>query len=372
MTKCKSFILYLLSAFIVGTILNGCDYHEFDYYEEDEPQGIDETIVNLRLQFDTSMPFYAEIVQTESRSLQASAWTMEVNEPMIRYIVRFFNYGAAADPENREPVRTFEFTRSVSQGFDLEVSVSMPQGKYECLVWADYVDADVPDADLFYLTDDFQEIILADRKNHIANTDQRDAYRGAANIVVDDQAKDIFIDMTRPMAKYEFITTDLSDFIAYAQAMMEAKEAQRAADAESAEGDAPAIPSEARDININDYTIMVRYNGYMPCSLNMFTDKPADAWTGVSYTGKALPQLASGEAQLGFDYVFVNGSEATVSAYIEVYDADGDVISRTSPIDIPLLRGHLTTIKGRFLTSHASGGATIDPDYEGEFNIQIN
>jgi hypothetical protein len=105
----------------------------------------------------------------------------------------------------------------------------------------------------------------------------------------------------------------------------------------------------------------------------MFTDKPADAWTGVSYTGTLQASDVEGEALLGFDYVFVNDNrDASIKAYIEVIDGVGDVVARTTTMEIPLLRGHLTTVKGEFLTSHAVGGTIIDAEFSGEYNIYIH
>ena len=56
---------------------------------------------------------------------------------------------------------------------------------------------------------------------------------------------------------------------------------------------------------------MFRYQGFMPCSFNMFTNKPADSWTGVAFDS-TMQRLSDTEVELGFDYVFVNGGESTV------------------------------------------------------------
>lgn len=69
--------------------------------------------------------------------------------------------------------------------------------------------------------------------------------------------------------------------------------------------------------------------------------------------------------------MFVNGSETKVSVSVEVYDVDGERLSSFKPVDVPLVRSKLTTIKANFLTSDAAGGVSVDPDYDGEFNIEI-
>ena len=81
--------------------------------------------------------------------------------------------------------------------------------------------------------------------------------------------------------------------------------------------------------------------------------------------------LETGEAELGFDYIFVNGTESIISVSVEVYDYDGNLLSRFKPVDVPIIRSHLTTVKANFLTS-GTGGVTIIPDFDGNFNIEVN
>ena len=75
--------------------------------------------------------------------------------------------------------------------------------------------------------------------------------------------------------------------------------------------------------------------------------------------------------ELGFDYVLVNGSEASVQIAVEVYDYDSTLLSSTGTITVPLKRSKLTTLIGEFLTVTTQGGVGIDPSYDGEFNIFI-
>ncbi|MDD6622868.1 MAG: hypothetical protein PUE90_09215, partial [Bacteroidales bacterium] len=107
-----------------------------------------------------------------------------------------------------------------------------------------------------------------------------------------------------------------------------------------------------------------------PCSFNMFTNKPADSWTGVAFTSRLI-KINEQEAELGFDYVFVNGSEAKVSVCVEVYDSENNLLANINPIEVPLVRSQLTIVRGEFLTSKATGGVGIVPDFDGEYNIVI-
>jgi hypothetical protein len=103
----------------------------------------------------------------------------------------------------------------------------------------------------------------------------------------------------------------------------------------------------------------------------MFTDKPADSWTGMSFISQINVADEDG-LSLGYDYIFVNGSETSLSISLEVYNREGELMSSTNPINVPIVRSKLTLVKGAFLTSTASGGVTINPGYDGEdYNIEI-
>lgn len=85
------------------------------------------------------------------------------------------------------------------------------------------------------------------------------------------------------------------------------------------------------------------------------------------------PQIIdSTQAMLGFDFMFVNGAEAGVQLALEIYDtATGEKIGSTGTITAPLLRGRTTEIRGRFLSSQAESGVGVNPDFDGDYNIEI-
>ena len=57
--------------------------------------------------------------------------------------------------------------------------------------------------------------------------------------------------------------------------------------------------------------------------------------------------------------------------FVEVYDAEGKLLSSSRPVDVPLMRSKLTTVVGNFLTSDASGGVFVSPGYNGDHNIVV-
>ena len=55
----------------------------------------------------------------------------------------------------------------------------------------------------------------------------------------------------------------------------------------------------------------------------------------------------------------------------ETIDVAGKLVSAVPSMVVPLQRGQLTTVRGKFLTSRSEGAVSIDPSFEGEFNLQI-
>ena len=74
---------------------------------------------------------------------------------------------------------------------------------------------------------------------------------------------------------------------------------------------------------------------------------------------------------MGYDYVFVNGAQTTMNVAVEVRDENNNLIVTTPQIEVPIVRSKLTVVKGEFMSSTSGGGVAIDPDFDGEFNIEI-
>ena len=327
--------------------LSSCDVHEFP---AEEPESHS---VVLNLDFRTALPLYQTIEYT--RSGKASAMPADYD---IRYQIRVYktdNEGEIAS----EDYTALTVTKDDVTDPDHRVSMEIGEGSYRFLVWADYVD-NGGDADKFYTTGDFKEITLAG-DGHCGNNAFRDAFRGetvAAVTAENGVTQEITVEMERPLARFQFVTTDLETFITNA---LKEQEARNSAE----KGNSPT-----KAVNLDDYRIVFRYAGFMPSAFNNFTNKPIDAVTGVSFTGR-ITRLSETEAELGFDYVFVNGTESTVPIAVEVYNMENELLSSTDPIDVPLERSKLTIVRGPFLTTQASGGVGIDPGFDGEWNYEI-
>jgi hypothetical protein len=241
------------------------------------------------------------------------------------------------------------FTKDDVSELDNSLELAVTEGAYRFVVWTDYV-LQGSEEDLYYNTEKFENITLADG-DHSGSNDMRDAFMGTVTAEVSDESTEADVIMKRPMAKFNFITTDVYKFV----------------DEQLAKGGM----TQQGLVDIEDYTIVFRYNGFMPDAYNLHTASAANAGTGVSFSSK-ISALEGSEAELGFDYVFVNGTETKVSVAVEVYDLGGKMLSRFKPVDVPLMRSKLTTVKAEFLTSKAGGGVSVSPDYEGDHNLVID
>ena len=339
MKRAIYYIWTLLLCFLIS-----CDVHEWPEY----PEPVKKTI-RLKLDFDTSM--------SEKEVFYNARSVNEIGDYEMRYVLRAF--AVESDENGRSVSRNasweYVFTRKVSfNDYDtfVDVPIELPAGDYSLMAWADFVLAGTTD-DHFYAPDNFAEIIL--HGNHKANTDMRDAFRGKSEIVLSRSTGEIVVHMSRPLAKFSFVSTDLQKFID--------KELQ-ARNRNAGMGD------ETRSLNIEDYKAMFYYNGVMPCAYNMFTGKPNDSKVGVRFES-SITKTNESEVLMGFDYVFVNGTESTASITLALFDKDGKEIFTSNPIDVPLKRAQHTIMRGEFLTIETSGGVGIVPDFDGEYNYVI-
>jgi hypothetical protein len=197
----------------------------------------------------------------------------------------------------------------------------------------------------------------------------RDAFVGKTDVEIIPQfeldlpAIDAHIHMGRPLAKFNFVSTDLDEFISR---VLEQRAQQAAANGE-------VLPEEALTpsaVDLNEYRIVIRYAGFMPCEFNVFQDAPVDSRTNVAFDSSIIP-LSGSEAMLGFDYVFVNGQRSTILVSISVYDKDDKLLSAVPNIEVPVERSKLTTIRSRFMTESAQGGVNLKTEFDGEWNIIV-
>ena len=358
--------------------VTSCAVHEWP-----EPTPAD-VIVNL--DFDTQMPQYKVLNEEGTRA------SHDGRDYDIRYTIaayRLLQDGSYAE----EPFLLKVFSKDEIEELNASFRFSIDEGSYRFYVWTDFVLAGTR-SDYFYNTTSFRRISL--QGTHEGNNDFRDAFSGSADLKVirrgsKETPSTVTVQMRRPLAKFEFITTDLQEFITKTiEAMIRKEEAEAAAKAgetKSEGGDNPEdiTPTESDTktdgdtktgdtktpvVDLEKYTVVFFYSGYMPNAYNMMEGKPCDSATGVKFSS-AISTIDNHDARLGFDYVFVNGEESSVMVTVALYDEEGTQLSISRQIEVPIKRSMLTTVRGSFLMQNTGGGVAIDPGFEDEFNIYI-
>lgn len=358
--------------------ITSCAVHEWP-----EPSPAD-VIVNL--DFDTQLPQYKVLNEEGTRA------SHDGRDYDIRYTIaayRLLPDGSYAE----EPFLLKVFSKDEIEELNASFRFSIDEGSYRFYVWTDFVLAGTQ-SDYFYNTTNFRRISL--QGTHEGNNDFRDAFSGSADLKVirrgsKETPSTVTVQMRRPLAKFEFITTDLQEFITKTiEAMIRKEEAEAAAKAgetKSEGGDNPEditpIESDTKTdgdtktgdtkppvVDLEKYTVVFFYSGYMPNAYNMMEGKPCDSATGVKFSS-AISAIDNHDARLGFDYVFVNGEESSVMVTVALYDEEGTQLSISRQIEVPIKRSMLTTVRGSFLMQNTGGGVAIDPGFEDEFNIYI-
>ena len=361
--------------------LGGCMVHEWP--DESIP-----AVLEVEMVFDTEFLPLRDVEYTKKTKADPEDFN-------IRYQIRAYralkNGGYDVVPQAE-----YVFVKSDVSSPDHKVILAIPEGNYMLRVWADYVDAGRVD-DKYYLTDDFRSIMVAEP--YEGDTDFRDAFEGSSEVSVvrvgsiAEKAR-VRVEMQRPLAKFQFVANDFYDLVtkamekylnskeyaAFLQTRRSSQPTPSTTDADchfdvsttdylpDDDTKAPWDPTKAPGFNPEDYKIVFYYNSYLPTEYNLLTGKPTDAKMGMQFSSSLLP-LNEDEALIGFDYVIVNGVESSVTLQVALYAPDGEMMSLSNPVVVPVVRGKVTTVRGKFLTLATGGGIGIDPGFDGEFNL---
>lgn len=319
--------------------LAACDVHEL-------PHGETRVAVTLDLKFDTSLPQYTTVY-----------YNTKAGDPewQTRYIVRLYKY--ASSDYSRDPSYTFVLTDRELDELDHKVYFMAEAANYRAVVWTDFVKAGSED-DLFYDTSDFSEVKLTG--SYAGNEPMRDCFYGStdlemATLLTYDCTYEAEVQMGRPIAKFNFISTDRDKFIDY----WVQQQAIRSGS---------LVKIDRNKVDLNKFTVRWVYPQFLPNTFNLHSGRPVDSATGVRFD---VPMRVNedGNVDLGFDWMFVNPTESKVVVSLEIYDQEGAYLSTVSNIEVPLMRSHFTTVEGNILTNGINNGVSIDPTYDGEFTI---
>lgn len=331
-------------ALVLTIVLAGC-VHDYPSMTEDGEEGIDPTLVevNTEVTLDLELVPLEIITQKNARS----GTTKADDGYRHRFIIEAWREGK---PESRQ-VTVMEDAEEEGNGkITLPIRLKLHAVEYTLAVWTDYVKAGTTD-DLYYDTDNLQQV--ACRDPYTGSTPYRDCLYGTAALDLRQYRDEwnarvqVSVELVRPLAKYELIATDVQKFLQKTQ---------------------------KQRVGSTAYTITVSYGFYFPLGFNVLTGKPERSEMGVAFTAPlVVTDNGSGECTLASDYIFVNGEESYVPLSIEIKDNAGNGISRTTGIDVPYRRGHLTTVRGHFLTNRYDTGIGIDPDFDDDdINIDLD
>lgn len=330
-------------ALVLTIVLAGC-VHDYPSMTEDGEEGVDPTLVEVN----TEVTLNLELVPLEiiTQKNARSGTTKAATDYRRRFVIEAWRGGK---PESRQ-VTVMEDAEEDGDGkITLPIRLKLHAVEYTLAVWTNYVKAGT-DTDLYYDTKNLQRVACT--APYTGSTPYRDCLYGTTALDLRQYRDEwnakvqIKVDMVRPLAKYELIATDVAEFLE--------RTAQQRAQGES-------------------YTVTFSYSFYIPAVFDVLAGKPCESWPEISFTlPLALPEEGETLHTVGSDFIFANGGEASVLLTMEIRDSRGNRVSRVSGIEVPYRRGHLTTLKGAFLTSEMKGGVEIDTEWDGEVEIDMD
>ena len=334
--------------------LSSCHVHEW-------PKG-DLTQFALNLKFATEFQRYDfQYGDTKSEDGRSQFYTVALDHGVISYTIKAF---PIIDGKiDRSIYRQYNFIRNIADGYDCTFDLDLDPAQYRIMVFAQL--AESAQGPFYYDDSNFWEIKL--QGEYTGDTDYRDAFRGMMDVEVGASVS-ATMQMTRPLAKYEFVSNDIIDFLDQETAR---RAGQRGAAEEADDSKAGNEENSAAGTRntLADYTVMFYYIGYLPTAYNLPEDRNVDSVTGIKFESTPVA-LSESEASLGFDYVFCSTTETHVTVQIALYDNEtGQRVSLSDQIRIPLYRSYDTVVTGSFLFENADSGIGIDPGFDDDFNI---
>lgn len=346
-------LLSVASLLLLLPVLQACVHREFDY-PGDEPATEVDVEVALRY-LDLDMPLHTSLDLTRERSRGEESTS---SRHIIKIYKEDFSEAAsltlADEAENAHEPRQCRFT--------------LAPGEYTAVCWTEYASAD--GVSLHYDTSEFPKVTLNystahdGSMVHQGNTPWRDAFSGSCNFSVaaggvvtvpglSGPQQQVLVEMRRPMARFVLEATDFDEF--------------------ATRHNISPRNAEPQARVLQEYSVTLRYNGYMPCVFSALTGVPVDSRVGAAFAGDPhYSSTSEGIVEIASDFVFVNPLETAVEIAVEITEnSSGKTVARCGPFEVPLMRNRLTIVRGRFLTSSSGSGILIDTGFSGDYKIKI-
>lgn len=273
----------------------------------------------------------------------------------VRYIYEVYPAGST-----EVPVARYTQVREDLSLSDFSTTLDLPAGEYDVYVWSDFIDKD-SEQSLYYDASTLTAVKV--RMPYAGDTELKDAFQGMFTACVplsadEDVSAEFEVTLRRPLTAYAFLSTDLEEFIE--------QETRRLGLPAIEGGDMTRYP----EVDFSRYKVRMRYPGYVPVEYSVFRNRPTDSASGLYYEGN-IRVVSHDEVLLGFDYFFINGQESSINVGIDIFDPEGEQVASVASVTIPVERNRATIVRGDFLTSKAHGGIGINPDFDGDYNIEI-
>lgn len=262
----------------------------------------------------------------------------------LRAVSEFFKKGTT-----ELAARTTAVLMPAEQAGSYTMTVEVPQGEYDMVVWVDYAN-EGSTADLWYNTESLQAVtLIATDKSYTSGSAAREVFYGTTAMTIADVTATVSLTTERPQAKYLLIADDIER---YRELM---------------------VANPEKYVPLDELSITIQYEGYLPDGFNALTGKPNSSELGYSYECE-LPAVGADdtEVRVADDYVFVNGTESSVVVTVVVTDKQGNTISRVKGITVQYKRNMVTTLRGDFLTAGViNPGINIDTDWDGVHEVEF-
>lgn len=367
MRKFRLHILLLVSVISLSGVMTSC-IHEFP--SESTPAKVD-----ITLSFNTEMPYFRTLSFPEQTGANQNYTDDPENKPeyfdaikpdwqtgaenyRIRYVAEAYRVLPSGKASTYPEQRYIGYDDDATVWDDYHFSMVLPEGPYEIRAWADYISKDSDDH-LYYDVTTFSGIVLNHKNGHHGNTDFRDAHSGRSRVEVIRYPQHLDpvrteVQMSRPMGKYVFVTSDLHEF------------ATKVLMNKAVAVDPSKSPVESPDFNIDDYTLTIRCQQWLPTSYSMNTDKANDSQVNVQFKS-GLKAIDGHHAIMGFDYVLADGNDKVTKVVLDIIlqDKEGTVLASHGGVYVHLKRSKMTLVEGNFLIQESDGGVSIDPGFNG-------
>lgn len=221
----------------------------------------------------------------------------------------------------------------ISRSSERRIPISLYPGKYNIVAWADYEYENSSKGANFF-TDDFSELLLRNKYNYSEASLAKIGYRGAQPVSVAYTTDSVCIAAKPAMGQYRLVATDT--------------------------------------VGYKPAKVKVSYSSKIPSAIDAQDGKFNWWWDDISFSCHPAGRL------LASDLILSQSTETSVTAVVEVYDENGYLRARKKDLEIPLVNGGITTIRGNFLSvleldepQGGGAGLIINPEWESSFDIEF-